>query len=134
MTPSKGALAVPYYAETKEEQAKLQELQSARQKLQEALEGRNRLFDPVMLAMAQGFLAPTATGGFGESIANAAKAVLPAQEAEERRGREVAQMRADLAAMELGQSQEAQKRSLMGSLYKQEKPGEEYLMDPTVAL
>jgi hypothetical protein len=134
MTPSKGALAVPYYAETEEEQANLQELQSARQKLQEALEGRNRLFDPVLLAMAQGFLAPTPTGKFGESLANVAKAVAPAQEAEEKRGREIAQMRADLAAMKLGQSQEAQKRSLMGSLYKQEKPGEEYLMDPTVAL
>ncbi|NBS41005.1 MAG: hypothetical protein EBS73_17525, partial [Betaproteobacteria bacterium] len=65
---------------------------------------------------------------------NVAKAVAPAQEAEEKRGREIAQMRAELAAMELGQRQEAQKRSLMGSLYKQEKPGEEYLMDPTVAL
>ena len=134
MTSSKGALAVPYYAETEEEQAKLQELQSARQKLQEALEGRNRLFDPVLLAMAQGFLSPTPTGKFGESLANVAKAVAPAQEAEEKRGREIAQMRAELAAMELGQRQEAQKRSLMGSLYKQEKPGEEYLMDPTVAL
>jgi hypothetical protein len=28
-------------------------------KLQEALESRNQLFDPVLLAMAQGFLAPT---------------------------------------------------------------------------
>ncbi|NBS41006.1 MAG: hypothetical protein EBS73_17530 [Betaproteobacteria bacterium] len=74
MTTSKGALAVPYYAETEEEQAKLKELQSARQKLQEALEGRNRLFDPVLLAMAQGFLSPTPTGKFGESLANVAKA------------------------------------------------------------
>ena len=110
MTPSKGALAVPYYAETEEEQAKLQELQSARQKLQEALEGRNRLFDPVLLAMAQGFLSPTPTGKFGESLANVAKAVAPAQEAEEKRGREIAQMRAELAAMELGQLQEARTR------------------------
>ena len=112
MTPSKGALAVPLYAETEEEQVKLQELQSARQKLQEALEGRNRLFDPVMLAMAQGFLAPTATGSFGESIASAAKAVLPVQEAEDKRGREIAQMRAELAAMELAGVQSAQAEKL----------------------
>ena len=30
-------------------------------------ERNNRLFDPTLLAMAQGFLAPTKTGGFGES-------------------------------------------------------------------
>ena len=107
MTTSTGALAAPLYAETEEEQAKLLELQSARQKLQEALEGRNRLFDPVLLAMAQGFLAPTATGSFGESIASAAKAVLPVQEAEDKRSREIAQMRAELAAMELGSAQAA---------------------------
>lgn len=112
MTTSKGALAVPYYAETEEEQAKLQELQSARQKLQEALEGRNRLFDPVLLAMAQGFLSPTPTGKFGESLANVAKAVAPVQEAEEKRGREIAQMRAELAAMELAAVQSAQAEKL----------------------
>ena len=134
MTSSKGALAVPYYAETEEEQAKLQELQSARQKLQEALENRNQLFDPVLLAMAQGFLAPTSTGKFGESLANVAKAVAPAQEAEEKRGREIAQMRADIAAAEVGQAREAKKRSLLGELYSQAKPGEDYLINPEAAL
>ena len=134
MSTSRGALAVPYYAETEEEQAKLQELQSARQKLQEALEGRNRLFDPVLLAMAQGFLSPTPTGKFGESLANVAKAVAPAQEAEEKRGREIAQMRADIAAAEVGQAREAKKRSLLGELYSQAKPGEDYLINPEAAL
>lgn len=123
MTPSKGALAVPYYAETEEEQAKLQELQSARQKLQEALEGRNRLFDPVLLAMAQGFLSPTPTGKFGESLANVAKAVAPAQEAEEKRGREIAQMRAELAAMELAGAQAARDERMIRNIISPQKPG-----------
>jgi hypothetical protein len=47
--------------------------QEALTKLTESLDTRkNRFFDPVMLAAAQGFLAPTQTGGFGESLGNAA--------------------------------------------------------------
>ena len=106
----------------------------AQKKLIEAFENRNQLFDPTLLAMAQGFLAPTKSGTFGESLSNVTGAVAPVAEREQKRGQELAQMKLELAAAELGQRQEAQKRSLMGSLYKQEKPGEEYLMDPTVAL
>lgn len=101
MSTSKSPLSVPYYAETPEEQEKLRELQEARQLLKDALENRNQLFDPVLMAVAQGFLAPTKTGKFGESLANVAAAVTPVQQAEEKRTREVAQMRAELAALEL---------------------------------
>ena len=71
----------------------------AAQKLaDDALEARsNRLFDPTMLAMAQGFLAPTKTGGFGESLGNVAAAVAPAQAAEEKRIMEMAKMRMEMA-------------------------------------
>jgi hypothetical protein len=60
-------------------------------------ERNNRLFDPTMLAMAQGFLAPTKTGSFGESLGNVAAAVGPAQSAEEKRTMEMAKMRLDMA-------------------------------------
>ena len=43
----------------------------ARKRANDAFEERqNRLIDPVYLAMAQGFLAPTKTGSFGESLGN----------------------------------------------------------------
>jgi hypothetical protein len=58
---------------------------------------KNRLFDPVLLAMAQGFGAPTQTGGFGESFSNAAKSVSAAEEAEIKREQEIAQQRVAVA-------------------------------------
>ena len=60
-------------------------------------ERNNRLFDPTMLAMAQGFLAPTKTGSFGESLGNVAAAVGPAQAAEEKRTMDMAKMRLEMA-------------------------------------
>ena len=105
----------------------------AQRKLLEAYENRQQLFDPVLLAMAQGFLAPTKSGSFGEAIGNVAAQVGPASEAERKRGIEMAQMKAELAAAELGQRGEMQKRNLMGSLYRQANPDEDFLMDPVVA-
>ena len=67
---------------------------NAREKFEER---QNRLIDPVYLAMAQGFLAPTKTGSFGESLGNVAAAVGPAQSAEEKRTMEMAKMRLDMA-------------------------------------
>jgi hypothetical protein len=68
---------------------------NARDKFEER--SNNRLFDPTLLAMAQGFLAPTKTGGFGESLGNVAAAVGPAQSAEEKRIMEMAKMRLEMA-------------------------------------
>mgnify|MGYP000750542242 CR=1 FL=1 len=70
---------------------------AAQKAAKEVLEDRGRLFDPTMLAMAQGFLAPTKTGGFGESLGNVAAAVGPAQQAEEKRIMEMAKMRMEMA-------------------------------------
>jgi len=54
--------------------------QEALARLSHSLDTRkNRFFDPVMLAAAQGFLAPTQTGGFGEALGNVAKNVSAAQ-------------------------------------------------------
>ena len=51
-----------------------QEYQAALNRMEQALNARqNRFFDPSMLALAQGFLATTQTGGFGESLGFAAK-------------------------------------------------------------
>ena len=54
--------------------------QDALARLSQSLDTRkNRFFDPVWLAAAQGFLAPTQTGGFGEALGNAAKSISAAQ-------------------------------------------------------
>jgi hypothetical protein len=72
--------------------------QAAQQAMQDMLAQReNRLFDPTLLAMAQGFLAPTRTGSFGESLGNVAGAVAPVQQAEDKRTMDMAKMRLDLA-------------------------------------
>ena len=77
-------------------------------KLLEALESRNQLFDPTLLAMAQGFLAPTKSGSFGESISNVAASVGPVAEAERKRDIEMAQIRAELAAGQYGAAQKGE--------------------------
>lgn len=72
--------------------------QAAQQAMQDMLAKReNRLFDPTLLAMAQGFLAPTRTGSFGESLGNVAGAIVPVQQAEDKRAMDMAKMRLDLA-------------------------------------
>jgi hypothetical protein len=70
----------------------------AQQNLRDMLAKReNRLFDPTLLAMAQGFFAPTKTGSFGESLGNVAGAVAPVQQAEDKRTMDLAKMRLDVA-------------------------------------
>jgi hypothetical protein len=80
--------------------------QEALAKLTESLDTRkNRFFDPVMLAAAQGFLAPTQTGGFGEALGNVAAKVGAAQELELKREQDIAQQRVGVA----GQNVELQR-------------------------
>lgn len=106
MPTSPKASGISLFAETEEEQQGVERYKQTQRELREALENRqNQLFDPVLLAMAQGFFSPTKAGGFGESLANVAAAVGPVQEREQKRQMEMAQIRAELAAQELGQMQ-----------------------------
>ncbi len=108
------------YAESEDDQALVDEIKGSYSKLREALDARqNQPFDPVLLAMAQGFLAPTKTGQFGEALGNVAAMVGPAQQAQEKRAYELAAMRLDLAQKELAQRQatrgDAEFRRLLGA-------------------
>ena len=68
--------------------------QDALAKLSQSLDTRkNRYFDPVLLAAAQGFLAPNQTGSFGESLGIVAKNVGAAEEQEAKQQQEIAQQR-----------------------------------------
>lgn len=106
------------YAEDVEEERLVSEIKDTYQKLRGALSTRRQMFDPVLLAAAQGFLAPTKSGSFGESLGNVAALVGPAQEAENKREMELAKMRLELAQGELGMRQaargEQQFRQLLG--------------------
>ncbi len=76
----------------------MQKYLDAQRRANEIFEERqNRLIDPVYLAMAQGFLAPTKTGSFGESLGNVAATVGPAQAAEEKRNMDMARVRLEMA-------------------------------------
>lgn len=72
--------------------------QQALQKMQSALEARqNRFFDPEMLAFAQGMLAPTQTGGFGESLGYSLKGLREAQAQAEKEEQDIASAQLGLA-------------------------------------
>jgi hypothetical protein len=111
MTTSKSGLAnlpVSYFGQSSEEQTKIEDLQRIQKELRDALQNRQQLFDPVLLAMAQGFLAPTRTGSFGESLANVAEKVGPAQAAAEKQRLERLGMERELAAADLAMTQQAE--------------------------
>jgi hypothetical protein len=85
------------YAETPEDQKIVQEYRDQQKLLMDSLVNRKQLFDPTLLAMAQGFLSPTRTGSFGEALGNVASQVAPVQQAEEKRAQDIAKMRFDMA-------------------------------------
>ena len=88
------------------------ESEAALQKLLSSLEARqNSMFDPTLLAMAEGFLKPTQTGSFGESLGYAAAGMRQAQEKELEREQKIAQARFELSQQGLAlQRQKARER------------------------
>jgi hypothetical protein len=99
-------------SETEEYKRARAEVDAARETMKAALENRKGRIDPSMLALAQGFLAPTRTGSFGESLGSAVGAYGKAQEGEENRQAQLARMRYELANAQLGEEREAAKLGL----------------------
>jgi hypothetical protein len=95
-----------------------EEYQQALQRMLASLDARkNRMFDPTMLAMAQGFLAPTNTGSFGESLGSALGGLRAAQEEEAKFEQDLAQQRLALAGQGLNlQRQKARERAFEGMM------------------
>lgn len=84
--------------------------EEALKRLTESLDARkNRLFDPTLLAMAEGFLGPTQTGGFGEALGRAAGKVRGAVLEEEKAERDIAQAQLALAERGIGVEQQKQR-------------------------
>jgi hypothetical protein len=93
---SSGALST--FVTTDEGQQRVQAYKDAQDNLRQALEAReNQLFDPTLLAISQALGSPTKTGSFGEVLGNVAGAIGTSQQAEDKRAREAASMRFELA-------------------------------------
>lgn len=101
------------YAPDEESQRKYQE---ALDRVTASLDARkNRLFDPTLLAMAEGFLAPTRTGSFGESLGIAAGRLRGAEEARFKEEQELAQAQLGLAQ----QGMQLERQRQMSKAYEQ---------------
>ena len=109
------------YSSDPEDQELITEIKDQYKDLSESLKSRKLPFDPKWMALAQGFLAPTQTGSFGESLGYAAKGYSEAALAEEKTAQERAALRLQLAQGELAQRQSTRKAKmgqdiLMGGL------------------
>ena len=109
------------YSTDPEDQELIDEIKVQYKDLSESLKERKLPFDPKWMALAQGFLAPTQTGSFGESLGYAAKGYGEAAQSEEKTLRERAALRLQLSQGELGQRQATRKartaqQILMGTL------------------
>lgn len=109
------------YSSDPEDQELITEIKDQYKDLSESLKSRKLPFDPKWMALAQGFLAPTQTGSFGESLGYAAKGYNEAALAEEKTAQERAALRLQLAQGELAQRQSTRKAKmgqdiLMGGL------------------
>jgi hypothetical protein len=90
--------------------------QEALRRLNESLDARkNRLFDPVLLAAAQGFAEPTKTGSFFEALGRVAGGVGKAQEQQVQEQQQIAQLNLQMAqaGLEL-ERQKQRERLIMG--------------------
>jgi hypothetical protein len=93
----------------------IQSAESALERLSKAYEARNKqFFDPQMLALAEGFLAPTRSGSFGESLGNAANRMRLAQESQGKQ--EIENAQGNLAIIQQKAALEQQRR--LGTEYK----------------
>ncbi len=85
------------------------------QKLMNALDRRRQLpFDPMLMRVAAGFLKPTKTGAFGESLGYAAEGAAEEAEKEAARRTDVEKMKLELAAKQYDLAQQFAGQQMLG--------------------
>lgn len=85
---------------------------------------KSRLFDPQLLALSKGFLAPNPSGSFFSALGNAAEEAGKSQLEQEKENREIAQARLGLAGQKVGlASQQARDLAARQWLSDMNKPG-----------
>jgi hypothetical protein len=113
--------ALSLYVNNPEGEERVRAYKEAQANLRQALDSRqNQLFDPTLLAISQALGSPTKTGSFGEVLGNVAGAIGTSQEAEQKRAREIANMKFEVARNELQsyQTTESDKefRNILGGM------------------
>lgn len=96
--------------ESEEARAANKMYQNALNKMIESLDARkNRMFDPTMLAMAQGFLTPGRTGSFGEALGQVAGNVRAAETEQAKEEQQLAEMGLKVAQSNIAMQQQLQR-------------------------
>ena len=108
-------------------------LNTQTEKLLASLDARqNRMFDPMLMKTAVGFLKPTKTGSFGESLGYAAEAATEEAEKEFARNQQMEKLKYELAQKQLEQ---AQQQAIQGFLLGEGAPtGVQTKTAPTTAM
>lgn len=108
--------------ESEEARAANKMYQDALKKMVESLDARkNRMFDPTLLAMAQGFLTPGRTGSFGEALGQVAGNVRAAETERAKEEQQLAEM-----GLKVAQSNIAMQQQL-----ERDRPYQEYFRGAT---
>jgi hypothetical protein len=95
-------------------------LNSQTEKLLASLDARqNRMFDPMLMKTAMGFLKPTKTGSFGESLGYAAEAATEEAEKEFARNQQMEKLKYELSQKQLEQ---AQQQAIQGHMMRRTAP------------
>lgn len=84
---------------------------------------QNQLFDPKMMAFAQGVLTPGKTGSFFESLGTGLGGYKDAAALEQQQAKENAKMRLDLMSSGVTLQEKQLTQDLYGKLYKEDKDG-----------
>lgn len=89
------------------------------QKLMEALDRRRQMpFDPMWMRVASGFLKPTKTGSFFESLGYAAEGASDEAEKELARKTDIEKLKMEIAAKQYGMAKQAAGMKMLGELNK----------------
>jgi hypothetical protein len=83
---------------------------------------KNQTFDPVMLRAAQGFLAPTKNGSFGESLGNVAGGVAEEQAKQQLQDEQVGKMQLELGQKLYDLKRQSAAQEMLGSSLGGKKP------------
>lgn len=97
--------------------------QDALKKMVESLDARkNRMFDPTLLAMAQGFLTPGRTGSFGESLGQVAANVRAAETEQAKEEQQLAEMGLKVAQSNIAMQQQLQRDKPYAEYFGKSRP------------
>ena len=128
--------ASPYEKAQAKYQEQITRLSKIQDDLMASLDTRQGAGNP-LLALAQGFLAPTRGGGFGESTGNALQSMGAQQQLEQKQSQENAMMRMQLAQQSLTPYKEqmelARRSSMSGDLRKLLGAGGQTIQGPEAA-